>query len=102
MPPEYNDATYTVLKKISFVNATHWQITAKCTGCTKWGDDTTGIQTLEQKGQNQIAFAWSSVPVDKPADNSSSFGIHDSIGHPIFDFSVAANKNFDALVTKNL
>ncbi len=102
MPPAYNDAVYTVLTKGSFVNATHWQITTKCTGCSKWGDECVGITTLDPKAQNPIAFAWSGVPVDKPADNSSSFTIHDSIGHPIFDFGPAANKNFDALVKKNL
>jgi hypothetical protein len=102
VPPAYPDATYTVLSKGSFVNATHWQITTKCTGCTRWGDESVGITTLEPKGQNPLAFAYGMYPVDTPKDNSSSFGIHDSIGHPIFDFGPAVNKNFGALVTKNL
>ncbi|KAK3942610.1 hypothetical protein QBC46DRAFT_283506 [Diplogelasinospora grovesii] len=100
VPPVYPSSNYTVLKTGTHINATHWQITAKCTGCTKWGDDSTGVTTIDPKIQNTIAFAYSNTPVDTPADAGSSFGIHDSIGHPVFDLSVAENKNFTAAVAK--
>jgi hypothetical protein len=98
----YPDATYTVLKKGTHVNATHFQVTFKCTGCTRWGDEDTGITELDPKAQNPLAFAYSGVPVDDPAKPESSFSIHDMIGHWVHDFSQGANTDFAANVQKNL
>jgi Cytochrome domain of cellobiose dehydrogenase len=47
-----------------------------------------------------LAFAYANTPVDKPADAGSSFAIHDSIGHPVFDLAVAKNTKFAAKVAK--
>ncbi|KAK4095802.1 iron reductase domain protein [Parathielavia hyrcaniae] len=46
-PPEYPDATYTVLRTGTHINVTHWQVTAKCTGCSRWGDDDVGYTKLD-------------------------------------------------------
>ena len=100
VPPAYDATTYTVLKKATHVNATHWQVTAKCTGCAKWGDEDTGITHLDPKAENPLAFAYSAVPVDYPTKNDSSFSIHDMIGHWVHDFSQGANANFAASVAK--
>lgn len=101
-PPPYPDATYTLLKKASHVNATHMQVTAKCTGCTRWGDDDIGITQMDPTNQNFMAFAYSNVPVDEPTNPDSTFGIHDLIGHWVEDLSQGANPDFAALVAKNL
>jgi hypothetical protein len=89
---------YTVLEKGTHINETHWQVTAKCTGCTRWGDDDFGYTTLEPEGQIKFAYAYSNTPVDDPADSSSSFGIHHSLGHPFYDLAQGANADFAAKV----
>ncbi|OIW24733.1 CBD9-like protein [Coniochaeta ligniaria NRRL 30616] len=101
VPPAYTGAVYSILKTGTHVNATHWQITAKCTGCTQWGDDDIGVTTLDPTQQNPLAFAFSTVPPDTPSSNTSSFGIHDSIGHWYHDFAQGTNPGFTALVSKN-
>jgi hypothetical protein len=83
------------------VNTTHWQVTAKCTGCTSWGDDDQGITTLDPTQQNPLAFAYSEIAPETPASNASSFGIHDSIGHWYHDFAQGVNPGFAGLVAKN-
>ncbi|KAK1754278.1 hypothetical protein QBC47DRAFT_40676 [Echria macrotheca] len=99
-PPVYTSANYTILKTGTHVNATHFQVTALCKGCSKWGDEETGITEIDPTQQVTFGFAYSSNQVDHPADIESSFGIHDSTGHPIFELAVAKNDNFAATVAK--
>lgn len=99
-PPEYPDSKYTVLKTGTHINATHWQVTAKCTGCSRWGDDDSGYTDLDPTAQATMAYAYSNTPVDTPADETSSFSIHQSLGHPVYDLSVGRNANFAAKVNK--
>lgn len=47
-----------------------------------------------------MAFAYSNNQVDTPSTPESSFGIHDSLGHPIFDLQAGKNAEFDAKVAK--
>lgn len=100
VPPVYPDATYKILSKATHVNATHFQVTAQCTGCSSWGDQDTGITTLDIKGQNALAFAYSANPPENPSKLDSSFSIHDLIGHWVHDFSQGQNANLDAAVAK--
>ncbi|KAF9880278.1 hypothetical protein CkaCkLH20_02232 [Colletotrichum karsti] len=93
-PPPYEDATYTVLPG-TVVNATHYSVTALCTGCTyfaPFGNDPTA---LNPDGENYLAFAYSGVPVDDPASNETTFGIHERVGHWNHDFEPAQSSNFD-------
>ncbi len=101
VPPAYDAAVYKVLSKGTYVNATHFVVTAKCTGCTSWGDSDTGITTLDATTQNSLAFAFSAVPVDTPSSVGSAFGIHDLVGHWIHDFSQGANATFNATLAKS-
>lgn len=90
-----------MLGKGTFVNDTHWQYTAKCTGCTSWGDDDIGYTTLDATAQNALAFAYSQSPPDEPDNTDSTFTIHDSVGHWYHDFGNIGNADFDDLVSKN-
>jgi hypothetical protein len=101
VPPAYESATYKTLEKATWVNATHWQYTIKCSGCTYYGDEDIGITNLNPNGQNPLALAYSANPVDTPSSNASSFSIHDGVGHWYHDFATAKNKNFASLVTSN-
>ncbi|KAJ4361228.1 hypothetical protein N0V85_009426 [Neurospora sp. IMI 360204] len=93
-PPAYTDSHYTVLKKGTHVNATHFQVTAKCTGCSSWGDESIGISNIDPAYQTTLAYAYGNTKVDTPADVQSTFSIHDSLGHPIYDLAVAKNADF--------
>jgi hypothetical protein len=93
-PPENPDAQYTVLETGTHANETHWQVTAKCTGCSRWGDDDQGYTEIDPSAQTTVAFAYSDTPVDTPADPASNFGIHDSLGHPIYDLATGKNADF--------
>ncbi len=101
MPPAYT-ATYEVLTKGTYTNATHLSITAVCSGCTQWGDEDTGITTLGATAQQSLAFGYSATPVDTPSNNASSFSIHDMVGHWLHDFSSGVNTAFNATIAKNL
>lgn len=93
-PPVYSDSHYTVLKKGTHVNATHFQVTVKCTGCSSWGDESMGFSNIDPEYQTTLAYAYGNTKVDTPADMESTFGIHDSLGHPIYDLAVAKNADF--------
>lgn len=99
-PPPYEPAKYTVLKTGSFVNATHFQVTAVCKGCSKWGDDDIGFTELDPTVDVPFGFAFSNNHVDDPSNVESPFGIHESIGHPIFNLQVAKNDDFEAKIAK--
>ncbi|KAK0707607.1 hypothetical protein B0H67DRAFT_318540 [Lasiosphaeris hirsuta] len=97
-PPVYEEAKYTVLKTGTHLNATHWQVTALCKGCSRWGDEDMGFTEIDPQYHTTFGFAYGNTPVDTPSSYSTSFGIHDSIGHPIFDLEVAKNAGFEAKV----
>ncbi|GAB1316189.1 Cellobiose dehydrogenase cytochrome domain-containing protein [Madurella fahalii] len=99
-PPSYPDAQYTVLSTGTHVNETHFQITAKCTGCSRWGDEDIGFTELDPAFQSTMAFAYSNMPVDTPGDEESNFGIHDSLGHPIYDLATGMNADFAAKIAE--
>ena len=47
-----------------------------------------------------MAFAYANTPVDTPADEASTFNIHESLGHPIYDLMTGKNADFAAKVEK--
>lgn len=88
-----------MLKTGSYVNATHWQVTALCKGCSKWGDEDIGYTEIEANAEETtFGFAYGNHPVDDPKNKDSGFAIHDSIGHPIYNLAVAKNADFEAKV----
>ena len=76
-------------------NGTHWQYTAKCSGCSSFLSTNNQNRTLNPRGQNQLAYAWST---GKPSGTSPSatIGVHDNFGYinPGVDFSMGANSNW--------
>ncbi|KAL2129253.1 hypothetical protein VTI74DRAFT_8007 [Chaetomium olivicolor] len=99
-PPAYGAAKYTILPRGTHINATYWQITAKCTGCSRWGDDDAGYTELDPAYHATMAFSYSNATVDNPRDEASNFGIHESLGHPIYDLAAGKNADFAAKVEK--
>jgi hypothetical protein len=80
------------------VNSTHFQYTAKCTGCTS---SRPGFVKLTPTGSNQFAWAAASSRPNNPSDSSSDFTVHVSTLAWNADFSQAENANFATLVTKD-
>lgn len=99
-PPAYTDSKYTILKTGTHMNATHWQVTAKCSGCSRWGDADIGYTEIDPEVDTSMAFAYANTPVDTPSDEATTFGIHESLGHPVFGLAPAKNADFAAKVAK--
>ncbi|KAL8320971.1 hypothetical protein RB597_007308 [Gaeumannomyces tritici] len=58
LPTSYDGAIYSVLGSATFVNKTHCQVTAKCSGCTSWTDPDLGLITVTPTGFNEFAWAY--------------------------------------------
>jgi hypothetical protein len=101
LPPAYKGATYTTLKTGTKVNSTHYQYTAKCSGCSYYLGASSAQKALNPKGGNQLAFAFAFAKVSTPSSNTSSFTGHDVHSYWVHDFSMGSNTNFADLVTKN-
>ncbi|TIC91288.1 Cellobiose dehydrogenase [Colletotrichum higginsianum] len=93
-PPPYEDAEYTVLPG-TVVNATHFSVTALCKGCTYWAPFGNDPTSLDPNGENYLAFAYSGVPVNDPAANDTTFGIHERVGHWMHNFEPAQAPEFE-------
>ncbi|TVY81062.1 Cellobiose dehydrogenase [Lachnellula suecica] len=102
LPPVYSGATLQVFKTGTHVNSTHWQFTAKCTGCTAFTSSSGSKTVLNPTGVNRLAFAYGSAKPSTPSSSSSSFGVHDVYAYWNHDFSAAGNTAFSSLVAKNL
>lgn len=100
-PANYPTAVYTKLKIGTKVNSTHWQVTAKCSGCSTFIGSTNTQTTLPPQGVNRLAFAESGTKPATPSSSTSSFGVHEVTNSWSADFATAGNADFAALVTKN-
>lgn len=101
MPQPYDGAEYTLLKGTT-ANATHWTMTAKCSGCTTYQGGDGEMTTLNGTGVVEFAWAQGTSAVTEPANNASAFGVHAAFGKWHHDLNAARNANFDALVSANL
>ncbi|KAI5807815.1 hypothetical protein DFH27DRAFT_607496 [Peziza echinospora] len=101
IPPDpYDGAVYTFLKDTG-VNETHWTLSARCQGCTRW-EDLDGPVNIEGEAEKVMAYAYSANPVYEPSSNTSSFDVHDHFGHWTHDFAGAKNSSFLTWVNANL
>jgi hypothetical protein len=100
MPAVYTGAQYTILKTGTKTNGSHWQFTAKCTGCSTY---TSSGRTayLATEGTNRLAFAYAAGKPSNPSSNASTFPVHDVHNYWSHDFAGAKNADFASLVTKN-
>jgi hypothetical protein len=69
-------------------------VTALCKGCSYWAPFGSEATVLDGNGENYLAFAFSQIPVDDPADPETTFGIHDRVGHWIQNFADAKSSEF--------
>ncbi|KAI1170045.1 hypothetical protein F4777DRAFT_146362 [Nemania sp. FL0916] len=99
-PAPWTGATATLLRTGTKVNGTHWQITAKCSGCSSFTTTGSTVKTLSATGSNRLAFAYSKT---KPSSSSSAatISVHDVYSYWDHDFGAAGNIDFDSLVARN-
>lgn len=82
---------------------THWQLTARCAGCTAWTGSGGRNATLAPAGAHRLAFAASVAnPPRSPADPASPIPVHGVTGYWTHDFAAAANVDFADLVRRNM
>ncbi|KAI1371641.1 CBD9-like protein [Hypoxylon crocopeplum] len=91
-----------LLKTGTKSNSTHWQFTAKCTGCTSFTTTGSTSKSLDPAGSNRLAFAYSRTKPSQPASASSPINVHDLFNYWTHDFASAGNTGFQELVDKNL
>ncbi|RXG43115.1 hypothetical protein VDGE_09058 [Verticillium dahliae] len=94
VPPPYPATTHTLLSG-SGANATHFTVTALCRGCTYWSVQGSDPESLNPNGENYLANAYSTVPVDYPEEEQTTFGIHQGTNHWYHDFALAKQAGFE-------
>ncbi|KAJ2991578.1 hypothetical protein NUW58_g2466 [Xylaria curta] len=99
-PQIYDGAKLQLLKTGTKVNGTHWQITAKCSGCSSFATTGSNTKSLNPAGSNRLAFAYSK---NRPNSASSAavLSVHEVYNYWDHDFSTAGNIDFDQLVQRN-
>ncbi|KAK5625450.1 hypothetical protein RRF57_001166 [Xylaria bambusicola] len=99
-PQVYTGATVQILKAGSRVNGTHWQVTAKCSGCSTFTTTGSSNKTLNPSGSNRLAFAYSKT---RPPSSSAAttLTVHDTFNYWDHDFATGGNTDFATLVQKN-
>ncbi|OTB00750.1 putative iron reductase domain protein [Hypoxylon sp. CI-4A] len=101
-PTPDSSATLQVLSKGTKTNGTHWQFTAKCTGCASFTTSGTTTKNLNPAGSNRLAFAYAKSKPSQPSSSSSPINVHDLFNYWDHDFASAGNSGFADLVQKNL
>jgi hypothetical protein len=99
-PQSYAGATFTLLSKGNKSNGTHWQLTAKCSGCTTW-TGSSGATRIDPNDSKRLGYACSASKPSSPGSNTSTIPVHDVYNYFTHDFSAGANANFQALLQKN-
>ncbi|KAH9863446.1 hypothetical protein IAQ61_009724 [Plenodomus lingam] len=99
-PQQYPGATYTPLTTGNKSNSTHWQFTAKCTGCTSY-TGSSGAVRIDPNSSKRLGYACSPNKVASPGSPSSTIPVHDVYNYITHDFSAGANPNFAALLDRN-
>lgn len=78
------------------------KFTALCGGCTSWADFSGEPLVLDAGQPAAFAYAFASKAVTAPTSNTSTFGIHQGVGHWSHDLSAAQSPRFADWVAANL
>jgi glucose/arabinose dehydrogenase len=102
LPQPYADAEYSYIKGTGY-NATHWTLTVRCRGCSQWHDVDGNLVSIDANASSQkFAYGLSSRLPAQPANNRSTFNVHNSFGNYRIDLAKGQNDDFDKLVAANL
>ncbi|CAO2658574.1 Nn.00g062970.m01.CDS01 [Neocucurbitaria sp. VM-36] len=102
LPQPYDGAEYSYLKGTGY-NATHWTLNVRCKGCSQWHDVDGNLVAIDATATAQkFAYGLASKLPAQPANNKSTFNVHNSFGNYRLDLTQGQNSNFDSLVAANL
>lgn len=76
-------------------------MTTLAKGFSSWEDFDGNPTNLDGSAQVGFAYAYSSTPVDEPANVESTFSIHDSVGRWVHDLAAARSEEFPNWVSEN-
>ncbi|KAI8934098.1 hypothetical protein NX059_008860 [Plenodomus lindquistii] len=102
LPQAYDGAEYSYLKGTGY-NDTHWTLNVRCKGCSQWHDVEGNLKSIDGAATAQkFAYGLATKAPAQPANNRSTFNVHNSFGNYRFDLTQGWNANFQALVAANL
>ncbi|KAH9876246.1 hypothetical protein J1614_004125, partial [Plenodomus biglobosus] len=102
LPQPYDGAEYSYLKGTGY-NATHWTLNVRCRGCSQWHDVDGNLMTIDGAAAAQkFAYGLATKAPAQPANNRSTFNVHNSFGNHRFNLTQGQNAKFEALVAANL
>jgi hypothetical protein len=102
LPQPFDGAEYSYIKGTGF-NDTHWTLNVRCRGCSQWHDVEGNIQSIDPSAVAQkFAYGIASKAPAQPANNRSTFNVHNSFGNYKLDLTQGQNAEFDKIVAANL
>ncbi|KAF1849745.1 iron reductase domain protein [Cucurbitaria berberidis CBS 394.84] len=102
LPQPYDGTEYSYLRGTGY-NATHWTLNVRCKGCSQWHDVDGNLSSINPTATAQkFAYALASKLPAQPANNRSTFNVHNSFGNYKVNLTQGQNTNFDQLVAANL
>lgn len=102
LPQPYDGAEYSYLKGTGY-NTTHWTLNVRCRGCSQWHDVDGKLISIDGAASAQkFAYGLATKAPAQPANNRSTFNVHNTFGNYIFNLTQGQNAKFDALVAANL
>ncbi|TVY83852.1 Cellobiose dehydrogenase [Lachnellula suecica] len=101
LPAAFAGAEYTLLNGTG-TNATHTTVTARCRGCTGYTASDGSRLVLNGTGTSNFALVQGPNAPAQPANNASSFGVHQSIFKWTHDLNAARSPKFESWVATNI
>jgi hypothetical protein len=102
LPQPFDGAEYSYIKGTGY-NDTHWTLSLRCRGCSQWHDVNGELVSIDPTAAAQkFAYGLSSKAPMQPANNRSTFNVHNSFGNYKIDLTQGQNADFDKLVAANL
>lgn len=98
-PKAYPEANLTIYKQGTKSNNTHWQVTARCQGCTSWSNRGSP-KYINPKGSQRIAWAFSNSKPSQPSNVNSAIPYHGTPNYFNHEFSTGSSTNYVAAVQK--
>jgi len=98
-PKAYPNANYTIYKQGTKSNNTHWQVTARCHGCTSWSNKGSS-KYINPNGSQRIAWAFSNSKPTQPSNVNSAIPYHGTPNYFNHEFGPGSNPNYVSTVQK--
>ncbi|KAF2198785.1 CBD9-like protein [Delitschia confertaspora ATCC 74209] len=99
-PSPNPNATHTLLPLATTSNSTHWTVTSRCQGCTRYSS-ADGDMIIDAGDSTLFAYACSSTVPTTPNSNTSAFRIHQDTGIWTHDLKMAKSREYGVWLRRN-